>query len=164
MTIYLGADHGGFALKEKIKEWLTSWGYVWKDCGNMVFDPEDDFPDFAARVAEAVSAAPLEDTGIVICRSGAGMDMVVNKYPGILASLVFAPEQAWRAKKDDRLNIIALPSDYLSEESVREIVKIWLETPFEAETPKRLRRLKKISEIEKKVMGQRKSEKTSEQA
>lgn len=149
MTIFLGADHGGFALKEKIKEWLNEWGHEFIDKGNTAHDPDDDFPDFAAAVAEEVAKDPKNRIGIVLCRSGAGVDMTANKFPGVRASVLFNTKQAYLAKKDDAVNVLALASDYTGEEKAKEIVKIWIETPFEEGVKRRTRRLKKIEEIEK---------------
>ena len=81
MTIYIGADHGGFNLKEYLKGILKNDGYDVVDCGASERVEGDDYPDFAAAVAEKVSRAPDQSRGILICRSGFGMDIAANKIP-----------------------------------------------------------------------------------
>lgn len=142
--IYLGADHGGFELKEQIKKWLKEWGYEFEDMGNEVLDLEDDFPDFAIKVAKKLKKKG--DFGILSCRTGVGMDIVANRFSGVLCGLAFTQQQIRVTKRDDNINCIALPADYLSEDEARGIIRIFLETQF-AGTEKYLRRLKKIEKI-----------------
>lgn len=152
MKIHLAADHNGFELKEKIKTWLTDWGYDFEDHGNAQHDPADDFPDFAGPAAEAVSKNPHKEKGIVICGSAAGTDIVANKYKGVWSSVLFSPEQAKAATKDDGLNIIALSAWFVEEDINKEIIKTWLETHFEENVARRDRRMGKVREIEERNM------------
>ncbi len=148
-SVVIGADHAGFALKEKVKEWLDGWGYACEDVGNHTYDKDDDFPDFAFRVAQRVNAKGCR--GIVICGSGAGVSMTANKVRGIRAAILFSPEQAEAATRDDAVNVAALSARFVPEAVNREIVKVWLATPFEADVPRRMRRMQKIEDLEKKM-------------
>ncbi len=145
--IYLGADHRGFELKEIIKKRLIDDGFKVTDLGNDHLDSLDDYVDFAAKIAEAV--APLaENKGIILCGSGAGVDMVANKVEGVRSALVFDIARAKQAREHEDANVISLPADILDGESAFEIVKTFLETPFSGKE-KYIRRLQKLEEIEK---------------
>lgn len=146
--IYLGTDHRGFALKEKIKSWLTDWGYQSEDLGNAVYDPADDYPDFAAQVARRVAENPEENKGIVLCGSGIGVDIVANKFKGVRSALIWMNEKfVTMSRQHDDSNVLSLPADFLTEEQAKAIVKTWLETPGATEE-RHLRRLEKIKAIE----------------
>jgi len=148
MLIYIGADHRGFKHKDEIKKYLAGLGYTVSDLGNEIFDELDDYPDFAARVAEKVA---LDGSlGILICGSGVGMDIVANKFPGIRSALVSNSEQAIDAKTDDNVNVLSLAADYTSIEDSKKIVSLWLGAKFSGEE-KYKRRLKKIEELEIKL-------------
>lgn len=144
MKIYLGADHGGYKLKEKIKSWLSEWGYTFEDLGNTVFDPNDDYPDSAFKVAEAVSKNP-DSRGVLACRSAAGMVIAANKVSGIRAAAAFDVKSAQHSREHNDANILALSGDWLSEGKAKEILKVWLETPFSREE-RHARRIEKIKD------------------
>ncbi|MFH0937137.1 MAG: RpiB/LacA/LacB family sugar-phosphate isomerase [Candidatus Daviesbacteria bacterium] len=144
--IYLGADHRGFELKEKIKTRLIDEGYKVTDLGNDHLDENDDYVDFAYKVAQAVVELP-ENEGIILCGSGAGVDMVANKVEGIRSALAFDVARAKQAREHEDANVISLPADTLDEEIAWEIVKTFLETPFSGEE-KHVRRLEKLEEID----------------
>ena len=148
MTIYLGSDHRGFKLKELIESQLKAHGHVVHDLGNDHYDETDDYPEFAHRVAEKVSANPASFRGIVLCGSGVGVDIVANKFDGIRSALVSSVEQAFASRNDDDANVLALASDYLTPKQAQSIVKVWLETPF-SEDERHKRRLVEIEELEK---------------
>lgn len=143
--IYLAADHRGFTLKEKVREWLAEWGYDYEDMGAFKLDPADDYPIYAKKVAE--SMAEPEDRGILVCGSGVGVDEVANKFDGIRSGLAISKEQIQAARNDDNINVLALASDFISEEEAREIVKIFLDTEF-ADEERFSRRLKEVGDIE----------------
>ena len=148
MKIYLGADHRGFKLKEELKKVLVEKGYEIEDLGAFKYEQNDDYPDFALAVAEQV-AKNLESRGVLICGSGTGMDTVANKVKGVRATLVSSAQIAQAARNDDDVNVISLPADFLKPQEAEEIAEIFLKTPFET-VERRERRLRKISEIEKK--------------
>lgn len=145
--IYLGSDHRGYELKTRLFQWLKDEGYDVIDLGNDHFDPDDDYVDFAHKVAEATVSLP-ENRGILLCGSGVGVDIVANKVKGVRSALVFDAVRAKQAREHEDANVIALPADVLDEEKVEEIIKIFIETPF-SNDPRHLRRLEKIEEIEK---------------
>ena len=148
MKIYIGADHRGFEMKEELKKFLAEKGYEVEDVGAFKYDKDDDYPDFAEAVAEKVSK---DDSarGILLCGSGTGMDAAANKVRGVRATLAFSKEITRAARNDDDVNVISLPADFLKSEEAEEIAEIFLKTPFEA-VERRVRRLQKIAEIEKK--------------
>ena len=113
MKIYIGADHNGFKLKEKLKKTLTKDGYKIKDLGNTKYQPTDDYPDYARKVSKWV-AEDKQGMGIVICGSGQGMCMVANKYKGIRAALGWSLSVAKKSRQDDDSNIICLPACHLT--------------------------------------------------
>lgn len=142
--VYLGADHRGFGLKEKIKEWLKEWGYSFEDEGAFSYNKDDDYPDFAEAVAKKV--AGNDQKGIVICGSGIGVAMAANKIKGVRAGTAAKAEQAAAAVSDEDLNVLALSADYLGEEETKKIVKIFLETKF-SEKERHVRRVDKINNL-----------------
>lgn len=149
MKIFLGADHRGFALKEVIKSWLKKQAIVYQDLGNLVFDSNDDFPDFSALVAKKVSQGMGE--GIVICGSG-GMALVANKFPGVRAVEVWNEATAKHAKEHDAANVLMLPSDFVTAEKAVKLIDTWLRTAVVADE-KHQRRLSKIKAIERSLHG-----------
>ncbi len=147
MTIYLGADHGGFALKERLKAALKTEAYDVVDLGAAAPTIDDDYPDYAAPVARKVAEAPDAARGIVICRSGFGVDIVANKFPGVRAGLAMSPDHAYQGRHDDDVNVLALAADFIDEVAAVKTAKVFLTTPF-AKEEKYSRRLSKISQIE----------------
>ena|SRR5271157_1624256 len=147
MTIYIGADHRGFNLKEHLKIFLKSQGYEVVDMGATVYNKDDDFPDFAAAVAKKVSAAPETDRGILICGSGFGMDIAANKYKNVRAALPMSTDHAYQARHDDNANILSIAADFVDEGVAEQIVKIFFTTSF-AKEERYARRLEKIRKSE----------------
>ncbi|MFZ2024731.1 MAG: RpiB/LacA/LacB family sugar-phosphate isomerase [Microgenomates group bacterium] len=150
MTVFLGADHRGFPLKEYLKTYLVGKGYSVVDCGNTVLDPHDDYPDFAFAVAKAVMEHPEDHRGIVLCGNGAGVSIAVNKIDGVRAVLGVTPEQVKDARNDDDINIIALASNYLTENQASGIVDSFLTTSFGAKE-RYIRRIEKITTQEQQI-------------
>ena len=148
MELYLGADHRGFQLKTQITDWLTEQGHIVIDEGNSVQDPNDDYPDFAEKVARKITEDPDNRRGIVLCGSGTGVAIAANKVPGARASLATNAEIAKAGRNDDNMNILALGADYTSLPEAQEIISAFIATPF-AGKEKHVRRVNKISEMEK---------------
>lgn len=142
--IYLGADHNGFELKEKTKKWLASWGYEFKDMGNFVLETEDDYTDFAKAVVKKMDKK--KDLGILICKSGVGMDIVANKFSGIRCGLGISAQQIRIAKRDDNINCLALSADFVPEVENKVIVQMFLETQFSG-GEKYQRRINKMEKL-----------------
>ena len=147
--IYLGADHGGFELKTQLAQWLTQWGMEFTDLGAHVLDPEDDYPDFAFAVAEAVGKSPDQHKGILACRSAAGVVIAANKVHGVRAIAPLTAEAAKHGREHNDTNVIGLSGDWLDEATAQAIVKTWLNTPFSHE-PRHQRRLDKITQFEQR--------------
>jgi len=145
--IYLGADHRGYELKEKLKQWLGELGYEHEDCGAFEYDKNDDYPDFAVAVAKKVTANP-DSKGILICGSGIGVAITANKIKGVRAGTATSVEQVKASVNDEDLNVLAISADYINEEQVREITKTFLDTKF-SEEERHIRRVNKIKELEK---------------
>lgn len=149
MVVYFGADHGGFELKEHLKVFVKDLGYEIADLGNTVFDKNDDYPDFAAAVAAKVAAEQANAKGILVCRSGAGVDIVANKFDGVRSVLGASPDQVYDARHDDDVNILSLDSGFVLPEDAEKMVQVFMQTPFGSEERYK-RRLDKIKDIEKK--------------
>lgn len=144
--LYIAADHGGYPLKEEIKNFLIAEGYEVVDLGADELDLVDDFPDYAQKLAEQV--AQDEDAGgILICATGQGMCMAANKVAGIRAVLVHNDFTALDAAGHLNANIICLGGKITSPEEAKKLVKIWLDTEFD-EDERLVRRLRKIEEME----------------
>jgi ribose 5-phosphate isomerase B len=146
MTIYIGADHRGFKVKEKLVAWLKSAGHAVTDCGNTKYDMLDDFPDFSFAVAEQVSQDP-KSRGIVICGSGVGVSYSANKIKGIRCSTAVSVPEVKHAREHDDLNILAISADYTNEEDIKNMIEVFLETKFLGEE-RLVRRLQKVAQKE----------------
>jgi len=147
MVIYIGSDHRGYKLKESLKKFLQVKGYVVVDVGAKKYNKNDDYPDFAAKVAKKVRENPRVNRGIVLCGSGEGVEIVANKFKNIRAALVSSEKQAYASRNDDDTNVLALAADFLSEGQAKKIAEIWFKTAFSGEE-RHKRRLKKIAKIE----------------
>jgi len=142
MRLFIGADHAGFGLKEKIKKYLDKKGIVYEDMGVHTLNPKDDYPDIAFLVAEKV-AKHKNGRGILICGSGIGMTIAANKVRGIRAVAATDTFTATVAREDNDANIIGLRGRRFSAQKAKEIIDIWLTTPFSG-IPRHKRRLRKI--------------------
>ncbi|MCK6462660.1 MAG: RpiB/LacA/LacB family sugar-phosphate isomerase [Candidatus Pacebacteria bacterium] len=128
--IYIGADHRGYNLKEEIKKFLAEQKYAFEDMGNSKFDPNDDYTDFAKLVAEKVSEKPSEHKGILICGSGVGVDITANKFHGVRSALADDVQTAKQSREHDDTNVLSLPADEVGLETAKQIITVWLQTPF----------------------------------
>jgi len=147
MRVYIGADHRGFALKGRIAQRLRERGYDVADEGARELNPEDDYPVFAKRVAKRVAEDPKRTRGILICGSGIGVAVAANKVHGIRAGFAFSEDMARASREHDDTNVLALSSDYQSDDEAWRIVEAWLETAFSG-AERHQRRLKQIEEME----------------
>jgi ribose 5-phosphate isomerase B len=148
MTIYLGADHNGFHLKEKIETYLTKRGHTVVDEGDEKLDPDDDFTLFASRVVHSMKASKDSNPrGILVCGSGQGMAIAANRHKGIRAALGWGVEAARSTRNDEDSNVLALPSELLdTDEEWQEVIDVWLATPF-ANAPRYRRRNAQLDEL-----------------
>ncbi|MBP9852667.1 MAG: ribose 5-phosphate isomerase [Patescibacteria group bacterium] len=147
MKIYLGADHNGYDLKEKLEAYLIRGGYEVQDQGGTR-QPQDDFPQFAARVCNGMLGdKDFENSrGILLCGSGQGMAMAANRFRGIRAVLAYDQESARSSRNDDNSNVLCLPARSLTYDQVLGIMHTWLITPF-AEAPRFRRRIQEMDEF-----------------
>lgn len=143
--IYIGADHRGFNLKEKIIQMLRDGNDEVIDLGFVEYNADDDYPDIAIKLGEKVVSE--NGKGILICGTGVGVCVAANKVKGVRAGLCMLAKQAMAGRNDDDMNILCLNSDIVPEDDNREIVKIFLETPFGSEE-RFIRRINKIKEYE----------------
>ncbi len=143
MTVFFGADHRGFELKNELVEYLQQQNIRVEDLGNYQYDPLDDYPDFAQKVADVISKNPDKNLGVVICGSGIGVSIAANRFKGIRCGLGFDEEQVRSAKMHDHINILALPANHINIEAAKKLVDVFLHTQ-ENNGKKYVRRIKKI--------------------
>ena len=146
MTIYIGADHRGYAMKEGLVAWLREQRHDVHDMGATEIAADDDYPDYAQAVAGEV-ANDTESRGIVLCGSGTGVAVAANKTKGIRAALIHDVSIAKAARNDDNVNVLALGADYISLEDAKQVISVFLETPFSGEE-RHMRRIGKIEALE----------------
>jgi ribose 5-phosphate isomerase B len=145
--VYIGADHRGFNLIEKVKEWLMEFGQEYRDLGPESYNPDDDYPDVAVKIGEMVARDKVK--GILICGSGVGVCIAANKIKGIRAGVCLIEKQATAGRNDDDMNVLCLNAEMVSEDENKKIVKTFLETPFGSEE-RYIRRINKIKAYELK--------------
>lgn len=153
MKLFLGSDHGGYYLKEKLEAYLAKRGYEYEDVGDKELDPDDDFPQFAARAAVKVLGEDETDKpcAILICKGGQGMAMAANRFRGIRAVVVTTPQEARESRDDNDANILCLPARLLDApgddlELWKDIVDTWLSTSF-AGAARYVRRNRQLDEL-----------------
>ncbi|MFH1683239.1 MAG: RpiB/LacA/LacB family sugar-phosphate isomerase [Candidatus Woesearchaeota archaeon] len=145
VSIYLGADHAGFELKEKLKVWLDKHKLDYEDLGNQALDPKDDYPDFAEKVARRVVKEKV--LGILVCGSAQGMCIAANKIRGARAVIPFSLKEARLAREHNDANIICLSGWYTHFHRATKMLERFLTTPFSKEV-RHVRRLNKIKSME----------------
>ena len=142
MTIYIGADHRGFDLKQRLIPFLQSKKVAITDC-TPEFEAENDYPPIAREVSQHILDNPKE-RGILICGSGYGMDMAANRLKGIRAAVCRSEKDAQLARSDDFCNILVLGADFTSFPAAKRIIDAWLNTP-----PSRLARyLRRVQDLD----------------
>lgn len=145
-TVAIGADHGGYELKEILKSYLGELGYQVVDCGTDGTSSVD-YPDFAFAVAQLVAQGRVW-RGIVVDGAGIGSCMVANKVPGVRAGLCYDQATALNSREHNDANVLTLGAGMIGPNLAKQIVKTWLETPFGG--GRHARRVNKIMEIEKR--------------
>lgn len=144
MTIYLGSDHAGLELKEKLQEYLKEKYDKVIDLGVFAVEPPADYPDIAHEVAEKVRENN-GSKGILVCGTGIGMCMAANKVPGIRAAVCESAKTAEMSRKHNDANILCLGGRVLEFESAKQMADAFLSTEFEAEE----RHVRRVQKIEK---------------
>ena len=156
--IIIGADHGGYKLKEELKPFLKQLGYSIEDVGTSS-EESVDYPDYAIKVAEAVGKAESFENqlrpfpqvmGILLCRSAAGMMIAANKVKGVRAVAAFDETSARHSREHNAANVLGLSGDWMVADMAKKVAKAWLEAPFTKEE-RHLRRIRKIAEFEERV-------------
>ena len=147
MKVFLGSDHNGYHLKEKVFAYLSKRGYDAEDVGDSEPDPDDDFPQFAA--AAAIKVLGEEDArAILLCGGGQGMAMAANRFRGIRASVIWDELEAKMTRNDNDSNVLCLPARVLEHDDAewQAIVDTWLDTPFAA-AARFVRRNRQLDEL-----------------
>jgi len=144
-NVLIGADHRGYRLKSVIIETLRDNDVIVEDMGNHEYDREDDFVDFAIKVAEKVVSERTK--GILICGGGIGMSIVANKVKGVRAGLCTSIKQARLARCDNDINLLCLSAELVSQEKNLKIVNKFLNTVFSS-GENYIRRINKIKKYE----------------
>jgi ribose 5-phosphate isomerase B len=147
MKIYLATDHAGFQLKEEIKNYLSK-NYEVLDCGAYSLDPTDDYPMLISKVGEAIENDP-NSLGIIFGKSGAGEEIVANKFKNVRAVLGFSKENVKLSRQHNNANVLSLGEQFETFEKAKELVEIFLKTPFSSD-PRHVRRIEEIKKIENK--------------
>ncbi len=144
MKIFIGADHAGFKLKEKLIPFLMDLGYEVVDKGAFTYNEDDDYPDFVEPVAEAIST-DTEAKGIVIGGSGEGEAMATDRFPHVRTALWYGGslEPLKLSREHNDANILSLGARMITEEEALNAVKLWLETPFSGDE-RHIRRINKL--------------------
>jgi ribose 5-phosphate isomerase B len=145
-TVAIGADHGGYALKEQLKPVIAGLGWKILDCG--AFDAASvDYPDYAYAVAQLVADGRAR-WGVVVDGAGIGSCMVANKVPGVRAALCYDLASAANSREHNHGNVLTLGAGLIGPNLAQQIVKVWLETPFGGD--RHARRVAKIMQIERR--------------
>ena len=147
--VALGADHGGFSLKDEISAHIEQ-SHLILDVGAHSFDPDDDYPDYAEAVARAVASGQAE-RGIVICGSGVGACVAANKVVGVRACLCHDTYSAHQGVEHDDMNILCLGARVIGPEMAKELVTAFLRAAFSGE-PRHQRRRAKVLAIERRSL------------
>jgi len=155
MKIFIGTDHAGYVLKEKLVSSLKLQGHEVIDKGAYEYNEVDDYPDFVVPVAREVSKDPNKVKGIILGGTGQGEAIAANKFPHVRAVVYYGKAKPIvdnesdiivRSREHNNSNILSLGARYFTEEDMMDAVNLWLDTPF-SEDERHIRRLAKIDEI-----------------
>ena len=138
--IGLASDHAGFALKQYVRKWIESKGWMYEDFGTHS-EERCDYPDFGHLLAKAIERGDCA-VGIAICGSGEGISMTLNKHQGIRAALCWMPEIARMSRLHNDANVLVMPGRYISEQTAAEIMEMFFTTGFEG--GRHIERIRKI--------------------
>lgn len=148
MKLGLAGDHGGFTLKEEIKQWLTETGHEVIDFGATSLNPTDDYPDFVLPLANAVAKGDVK-FGVAICGSGVGASIAANKVAGVRAALIHDSFSAHQGVEDDDMNLICLGGRVIGIKIAEELITAFLNAKYIGAERHR-RRLEKVTALEEK--------------
>jgi ribose 5-phosphate isomerase B len=139
--IPIGSDHAGYDMKAMLADELRTLGYDVEDVGSHSPQPTD-YADYAHVVAREIEEGDVK-RGVLLCGTGLGMSYAANRHPGVRAAVAWTPEIARLARQHNDANVLVLPSRCVDEGTAREILRTWLNTPFEGG-----RHVKRINKIE----------------
>jgi ribose 5-phosphate isomerase B len=148
MRVAIGTDHAGFTLKATVVETVEALGHSVVDCGAARMDPDDDYPDFAAAVAQAVLDGRAE-RGVLLCGSGVGASVAANKFTGIRCALCHDTFSARQGVEDDAMNVLALGARVIGPALAAELVGAFLRAEF-SNAERHRRRLAKVESFERR--------------
>ena len=146
MKVSIAADHRGLLWKNKVKAILEGMGHEVID-HSPATDDSVDYPDYGSKVAEDIINGTA-DTGVTVCHTGNGMNMTVNRFPGVRGALALSAEMAMLARAHNDANALTLSQAFTPENELEGILKAWTETPFEG--GRHVPRVEKISALERK--------------
>ncbi|OGI65135.1 hypothetical protein A3A95_04270 [Candidatus Nomurabacteria bacterium RIFCSPLOWO2_01_FULL_39_18] len=155
MKIFVGTDHAGYVLKEKLVSSLKAQGHEVIDKGAFGYDEGDDYPDFVIPVAREISKDPDNAKGIILGATGEGEAITANKFPHVRTIVYYGKSHSVvddeadvlvRSREHNNANILSLGARYFTEESMMNAVNLWLKTPY-SEGERHVRRLAKIDAI-----------------
>ena len=144
--LYLAADHRGFELKEKLKAYLQAQSVAFEDCGAFAYDETDDYTNISHALVMKMDDHP-DTLGVMLCGSGGGACIALNKHKGVRAAQGFNLEEVMALRNDDDVRILALGANYITEETMYAFVDAFIKTPFGAQE-RYIRRIKEIRDIE----------------
>jgi len=151
--IFIGSDHAGFELKEKLIDYLVGLGFEVSDQGAFEYDKQDDYPDFISKVARKVSENPKKSLGIILGGSGQGEAIVANRFENVRAVVYYGGniEIIKLSREHNDANILSLGARFVDEEEAKSFLKIWLETEFSGEErhKRRIEKIDKLGEFDK---------------
>jgi ribose 5-phosphate isomerase B len=150
MKIAIAADHAGYALKQCLFQDLQSQGVDIEDLGAHQLEPQDDYPDFAERVGKTIGEGGMQ-RGIIVCGSGVGVCVAVNKFPGVRAGICHDTYSARQGVEHDNMNVLCIGSRIIGPALAREIVQAFVQAGFSG-GERHQRRLQKVLNIEKRCL------------
>ena len=151
MNIHLATDHAGYSHKNAVADWLRGEGYSVVDHGADIYDPEDDYPDFIARAAMAISRNP-DERAIIFGGSGQGEAMLANRFPAVRATVLYNdnPEIIKLSREHNDANVLSIGARFLSVDETKKHVWNWLHANSSLDE-RHVRRVKKVAAITKNI-------------
>jgi ribose 5-phosphate isomerase B len=154
VKLVIACDHAGFNLKEEVRAYLAKGGHEVVDLGAFTCDPQDDYPDFAERVGDAITAGEAP-RGVLICGSGVGVSIAANKIPGVRAAMCHDTYSAHQGVEHDDMNVIVFGARIIGASLAYELVDAFIRAKFISNEERFTRRFKKVMAIEAKYQKNR---------
>ena len=142
LNVGIASDHGGFEFKKKLIKEIEALGFVCRDFGPFVLDPQDDYSEFGNPLGFALTRGEI-DLGVLLCRSGVGMGIDANRFHGVRAAVAYNEKVVKSSREHNCSNVLVLPADHITEEESVRFLKTWFATPFSGDA-RHLRRLEKL--------------------